>query len=175
MSAKPLTPAREAAFRHDVDQPDCWALGVTRPEARALLASLDEARAQRDRNLAQAEEAMARAESAEALLRECAGDLGCFQHDDDEPAEDCHQCGLMQRLERYAARKPASEDPRKSRPCGNPDCSVSTGVDGALTHGSGRLDDYGYWEHPCAVCAREGELRAPSVGERWPFEGSMKP
>ena len=38
------------------------------------------------------------------------------------------------------------------KPCGNSECSISTGICGSLTFGSGRLDDYGYWAKPCYVC-----------------------
>lgn len=33
------------------------------------------------------------------------------------------------------------------------ECSVSTGIDGALTAGQGELAPSGYWEHPCHECA----------------------
>ena len=39
--------------------------------------------------------------------------------------------------------------------CGNPNCSVSTGICGSQTFGSGELDDNGYWEHPCGACERQ--------------------
>lgn len=45
----------------------------------------------------------------------------------------------------------------KFKVCNNPDCSISTGTCKKLTFGSGRLDDYGYWEHPCYECARAWE------------------
>jgi len=39
--------------------------------------------------------------------------------------------------------------------CGDPDCGVSTSFwDEGLTFGSGSLDDYGHWEHPCESCRR---------------------
>jgi hypothetical protein len=104
---KPMTPEREAAFRHDVDQPDCWALGVTRPEARALLASLDEARAQRDRNIAQAEEAIellgqsvAQAEEATAQLE---AERALRQQADEA------NCTLLRILDAVASRLSAEE------------------------------------------------------------------
>jgi len=37
--------------------------------------------------------------------------------------------------------------------CGNTDCAVSSGICGALTFGSGELDDNGYWKNPCVLCA----------------------
>lgn len=40
------------------------------------------------------------------------------------------------------------------RPCGNLDCSTSTSIDDVtLTFGRGNLDEHGYWEIPCGVCA----------------------
>lgn len=52
--------------------------------------------------------------------------------------------------------------------CGKAECGASTGVDGSVTFGSGALDDFGYWEKPCPVCAREWERLNP--GETaWPF------
>lgn len=56
------------------------------------------------------------------------------------------------------------------RSCGNPDCHVSFGVHEGLTFGSGRLDAWGYWEHPCPVCAREHERLQPADGKCWPFQ-----
>jgi len=37
--------------------------------------------------------------------------------------------------------------------CKNEDCAVSSGICGALTFGYGDLDDHGYWQHPCVLCA----------------------
>lgn len=37
--------------------------------------------------------------------------------------------------------------------CNNPKCSTSTGIHEGLTFGWGKLDEYGYWEFPCQVCA----------------------
>jgi hypothetical protein len=36
----------------------------------------------------------------------------------------------------------------KPRPCGNPDCSVSTHVFEGLTFGSGGITEHGFWENP---------------------------
>ncbi len=52
--------------------------------------------------------------------------------------------------------------------CGRMDCGVSTGICGSLTFGRGRLDDYGYWEIPCAPCARATEKAHPEHGTCWP-------
>ena len=45
---------------------------------------------------------------------------------------------------------------------------VSTGIDGRLTFGHGKLDEHGYWEKPCYFCAREHEKNFPEDGECWP-------
>jgi hypothetical protein len=58
-----------------------------------------------------------------------------------------------------------------ARACRNPKCSVSTGICESLTFGSGRLSHNGYWEKPCAPCARASELKYPKDGECWPFIG----
>jgi hypothetical protein len=57
-----------------------------------------------------------------------------------------------------------------NRKCGNPLCSVSTGISGHLTFGSGELDEHGYWEKPCWTCARASEKANPNIGACWPFE-----
>lgn len=51
--------------------------------------------------------------------------------------------------------------------CGNPDCGTSSGICGRVTFGSGKLDDYGYWEHPCRTCAEAWEARRPEAA-CWP-------
>lgn len=56
------------------------------------------------------------------------------------------------------------------RPCGNPKCGCSSGIHEGLTFGSGDLDQWGFWEHPCAVCARAHEAKYPNEGECWPFK-----
>lgn len=48
-------------------------------------------------------------------------------------------------------------------------CKCSTGICGSTTLGSGRLDDFGYWEFPCPECAREMERMLPEYGQCWPF------
>jgi hypothetical protein len=71
--------------------------------------------------------------------------------------------------------------------CGNPRCAVSSGIHGyddgttdgtvyveghywaAYTFGSGKLDPYGYWEHPCGICAAAAEAEHPEFGPCWPF------
>lgn len=42
---------------------------------------------------------------------------------------------------------------RRVGACGNNWCSCSTGIHEGLTFGSGDLDQYGYWEKPCRICA----------------------
>ena len=32
---------------------------------------------------------------------------------------------------------------------------MSTGIDGKITAGQGKLDQYGYFEYPCKKCAKE--------------------
>lgn len=59
--------------------------------------------------------------------------------------------------------------------CGNPKCCVSTGIHDGLTFGSGDLDPNGFWEYPCAPCARRNEELYPEDGECWPFKPPKKP
>lgn len=54
--------------------------------------------------------------------------------------------------------------------CSNKDCKVSTGICDSLTFGSGELDEYGYWEKPCSICARAFEIEFPEYGACWPFK-----
>lgn len=61
-------------------------------------------------------------------------------------------------------------------PCGHVDCAVSSGIHGdgfgdypAYTFGRGELSDNGYWEIPCATCARAWEAAHPESGPCWPF------
>lgn len=60
---------------------------------------------------------------------------------------------------------------RKLPKCGNPKCRTSTGIHEGLTFGWGRLDGHGYWEFPCAVCAREHDAtkkeRIKNFCQRW--------
>ena len=39
--------------------------------------------------------------------------------------------------------------------CGNDECCSSTGIHEGITFGFGELDMYGYWEHPCRICAKD--------------------
>jgi len=56
-----------------------------------------------------------------------------------------------------------------TRPCGNPECGISSSICDFFTFGSGELDASGYWEKPCAVCARQNEKDNPKDGACWPF------
>ncbi len=53
--------------------------------------------------------------------------------------------------------------------CGKYRCSTSTGIHDGLTFGSGRLNHSGFWEFPCAICARAHEAKYPEDGECWPY------
>jgi len=53
--------------------------------------------------------------------------------------------------------------------CGNPQCCVSSDLGGSFTFGSGTLDDNGYWEYPCSICARKHEEKFPHGLPCWPF------
>jgi hypothetical protein len=47
------------------------------------------------------------------------------------------------------------------------------GIHEGLTFGRGRLDDFGYWSIPCAICARAHEKAYPESTPCWPFEGQV--
>lgn len=51
--------------------------------------------------------------------------------------------------------------------CGNPDCCCSSSYFGHVTFGSGALDDYGFWEKPCLICALDYKRRYPKE-DVWP-------
>ncbi len=47
--------------------------------------------------------------------------------------------------------------------CGHKDCKVSTSIDDiTLTFGRGELDDFGFWEIPCEICAQNHKDRFPN-------------
>lgn len=53
-------------------------------------------------------------------------------------------------------------------PCGNVECGISTAIDEeTLTFGSGDLDDHGFFEHPCLICANEYKSKHPDA-KVWP-------
>lgn len=56
---------------------------------------------------------------------------------------------------------------RFERPAGH-DCCISTGIHDCLTFGTGKLDESGFWEHPCEECARAHEAQFPEKGDCWP-------
>ena len=62
----------------------------------------------------------------------------------------------------------------RKRPCGNPDCSTSTGICGRLTFGSGELDEHGYFDNGCEMCAREWKKKHPDAAV-WPVFEEEKP
>ena len=49
--------------------------------------------------------------------------------------------------------------PKKA--CGNPCCGVSSCFTEQFTFGSGKLDDNGFWEHPCRLCAEQFDRENP--------------
>lgn len=63
---------------------------------------------------------------------------------------------------------------KRDRGCKNPNCKCSTGIHEGLTFGSGELDECGYWEKPCAECARAWEKIHPEHGLSWPFSDEEK-
>lgn len=42
---------------------------------------------------------------------------------------------------------------RRVGACGNNFCGTSTGIHEGLTFGAGKLDEHGFWEKPCRICA----------------------
>ncbi len=60
---------------------------------------------------------------------------------------------------------------RRETACGKQDCGVSTGFHGGFTFGRGTLDDYGYWDTPCGLCARRYDAEHPEDpdGPAWPL------
>lgn len=55
----------------------------------------------------------------------------------------------------------------KTNPCGNPECGCSTGIHAAVTHGWGVLDEWGFWEYPCRLCAAAADARQPETRQRY--------
>jgi hypothetical protein len=51
-----------------------------------------------------------------------------------------------------------------NRPCGNPECCISSTIAETLSFGSGELDSYGFWEFPCRICAAHAEARDRAEG-----------
>lgn len=60
------------------------------------------------------------------------------------------------------------------RPCGNDNCFISTCIDEiTLTFGRGELDEFGFWEIPCTICAKayKDKYQEASV---WPAAGWLE-
>jgi hypothetical protein len=53
-------------------------------------------------------------------------------------------------------------------------CACSNGIHEGTTVGYGELDDHGYWEHGCYLCARELERKFPDDGPVWPFADKLE-
>ena len=53
------------------------------------------------------------------------------------------------------------------RPAGHK-CGASSTIYEALSFGTGRLDEHGFWEHGCYECARAHESQFPEDGICWP-------
>lgn len=53
------------------------------------------------------------------------------------------------------------------RPAGHR-CGASSTIYEALSFGTGRLDEHGFWEHGCYECARAHESQFPEDGICWP-------
>ena len=51
--------------------------------------------------------------------------------------------------------------------CGNKDCCASSNIAGHASFGSGELDDYGFWEKSCFICARSYETATRKTA--WPY------
>jgi hypothetical protein len=54
------------------------------------------------------------------------------------------------------------------RPPGHSKCRASSTIMDTLSFGTGELDEHGFWEKPCAGCARAHEQQFPEDGECWP-------
>jgi len=52
---------------------------------------------------------------------------------------------------------------RETPPCGDKECSCSTGIHGGITYGRGKLDELGFWEIPCRPCAVAADERRPQL------------
>lgn len=63
---------------------------------------------------------------------------------------------------------------KSRRACGTPDCGVSTAIDDeTLTFGRGNLDEWGYWEFPCAACAAAYQEKDPKRPV-WPVKNASE-
>lgn len=51
---------------------------------------------------------------------------------------------------------------KPKRPCGHSSCKVSCCINEVtLTFGRGRLDEFGFWEIPCWICAEAHKKESP--------------
>ena len=91
----------------------------------------------------------------------------------------CDECGARWTGLWFSAGKKVCVDCAKG--CKKP-CGCSTGIheadnsDGTawrpwgLTFGTGKLDEFGYWEKPCGPCARQAEIRDKvPFNSYWPY------
>lgn len=63
---------------------------------------------------------------------------------------------------------------KKNKPCGHPDCAVSTSIDDVtLTFGRGELHETGFWEIPCLPCAEAFKKNSPDRPV-WPVANAPK-
>lgn len=55
--------------------------------------------------------------------------------------------------------------------CGRRECKASTAITDDISFGTGRLDEYGFWEVGCPICARAWEREHPG-DKAWPYAPS---
>ena len=73
----------------------------------------------------------------------------------------------------YAKKELGADVANLNFGCGRPECHASTGICERITFGTGKLDEYGYWEHGCDKCARAWEKL---YGEKaWPPSSEIDP
>lgn len=66
----------------------------------------------------------------------------------------------------------AKQKPKQA--CGRADCSASTSIDDVtVTFGRGNLDDFGYWQFPCVICAANFQKAYP-YRSVWPVKDAPK-
>ena len=49
--------------------------------------------------------------------------------------------------------------------CGKSDFRRAGSIEGGITFGSGMIDDYGFWQFPCRVCAEDFDARIEEIKE----------
>lgn len=63
---------------------------------------------------------------------------------------------------------------RPRRACNRADCGTSTSIDDeTLTFGGGDLDEFGFWEFPCAPCAEAFQKANPKY-KVWPVKDAAQ-